>query len=169
MFNFGKPKETTQHQPRSTLRQNSPSVVSADMFVLGNIASDGFIDLEGKVDGNVKCKEVIIRTHGIVNGDVVADAIQIFGSVRGLVKAKNITLHSSAKVEGVIMHESLSVEDGAFVDGKFKRMDKVFIDDDMGEDDIDLIDQIMAEEESDDGFENDDEDSIRLIHSEIKV
>lgn len=146
MFGFGKKKEAKPAPtPRVSTRHISPSVISADMFVLGNIASDGMMDLEGKIDGNVRCKEAIIREHGIVNGDVIADSIRIYGQVRGLVKAKYVTLYSTARIEGVIMHESLSVEDGANVDGKFKRMDKVMIDADPSG--HSFADQVLAENE----------------------
>ncbi len=52
-------------------------------------------------------------------------------------KAKSVNLSSTCHVEGVIMHESLSIEDGAFVDGKFKRTDKIFVDEDMESDEHD--------------------------------
>lgn len=131
MFGFGKKKEvlasaTPSATPRVSARV-SPSVISADMFVLGNISSDGFMDLEGKIDGNVRCKEAVIRGDGIINGDIVAESVRIYGAVRGLVKARSVTLYATARIEGVIMHESLSVEDGATVDGKFKRMDKLAV------------------------------------------
>ena len=99
------------------------------MNVLGNIISEGFLDINGRVEGNVKCENATIRENGRVKGDVVAEMVQIYGHIEGLVKAKHVNLYATAHVTGVIMHESLSIEDGAFVDGKFKRTDKVFIDD----------------------------------------
>jgi cytoskeletal protein CcmA (bactofilin family) len=42
--------------------------------------------------------------------------------VRGLIRATSVHLYSSCRVEGVIMHQSLTVEDGAFIDAKFKRL-----------------------------------------------
>ena len=146
---------TTTHTPR----RSTPSVISADMNVLGNIISDGFLDINGRVEGNVKCESTTIREQGHIKGDVVADTIQIYGHVEGLVKAKNVHLYASARVIGVIMHESLSIEDGAFVDGKFKRTDKVFIDDDASFEPSDSF-------ESKDDADEDDEnvlDNLKLV------
>lgn len=102
-----------------------PSVISEDMNILGNIISDGYIDINGNVEGNVKCKSVTVRERGYIRGDVVAETVNIYGEVDGLIKAKNVHLFSTCKIAGVIMHESMSVEDGAFIDGQCKRMDRV--------------------------------------------
>jgi cytoskeletal protein CcmA (bactofilin family) len=126
---FGKSKTNNTGAPSTPLKKVTPSVISADMNVLGNIISEGFLDINGRIEGNVKCDHAVIRENGKVKGDVVAQTVQIYGEVEGLVKAKHVNLYATAHVAGVIMHESLSIEDGAFVDGKFKRTDKVFIDD----------------------------------------
>ncbi len=136
---FGKSKTTNTPQAATTsptaasVKKSPPSVISSDMNILGNIISDGFLDIDGRIEGNVKCHSTTIREHGVVKGDVVAEHIHIYGEVEGLVKATTVSLYASARVTGVIMHESLSIEDGAFVDGKFKRTDKVFIDDDLSD------------------------------------
>jgi cytoskeletal protein CcmA (bactofilin family) len=104
----------------------TPSVISADMHVLGNIIStDGVLDIDGQIDGNVRCHTASIRENARIRGDVVAEHIYIHGTIEGLVKARQVTLYASARVIGTIMHEALSIEDGAFVDGKFKRTDRL--------------------------------------------
>ena len=103
-----------------------PSVVSSDMHVIGNIISpEGVLDIDGQVHGNVRAHTISLRENGKVNGDVVAEQVYIYGTVEGLVKARQVTLYAAARVTGSIMHETLSVEDGAFVDGKFKRTDRM--------------------------------------------
>jgi cytoskeletal protein CcmA (bactofilin family) len=49
----------------------------------------------------------------------------VYGKVKGLIKAKSVQLHSSCCVEGIVMHEAISIEDGAIIDGKMKRTNKV--------------------------------------------
>jgi cytoskeletal protein CcmA (bactofilin family) len=121
-------------------RKSPPSVISADVNILGNLISDGVLDIDGRVDGNVKCRSATIRRNGRIMGDIVAESVQVFGEVTGTIKAKEVSLFATCRVEGVIMHESLTIEDGAFVDGQFKRMDKVVLDDVMCDDDDDDID-----------------------------
>lgn len=128
-------KPVTSNSPtRVSPKGIVPSVISADMHVLGNIISDGFLDIDGKIEGNVKCRSATVRPNGLVRGDIQADVIHVYGRVEGQIKSRNVSLYASARVQGTIMHESLSIEDGAFVDGKFKRTDKVFIEDEAAHD-----------------------------------
>lgn len=102
-----------------------PSVVSSDMHILGNVVSDGIIDFDGTIDGNIRCGTLVLRHNGKVNGEVHADSVQVYGRVKGLIKAKSVQLHSTCCVEGIVMHEAISIEDGAIIDGKMKRTNKV--------------------------------------------
>jgi cytoskeletal protein CcmA (bactofilin family) len=125
-----------------------PSVISADMHVLGNIISSGLLDIDGQIDGNVKCQTASVRPNGRVRGDIQADVIHIHGIVEGLVKARSVSLYAGAKVQGTIMHESLSIEDGAFVDGKFKRTDNVFIEEDTAVAQLPSLDTVFGNDNS---------------------
>ena len=114
----------------SSRKNASPSIIASDMNILGNLVSDGTIDIDGRVEGNVKAEQIIIRGNGKIKGDLQGDNVHVYGEVKGLIKAKLVHLYATCRVEGIIMHESLSIEDGAFVDGKFKRSDKIFSQDD---------------------------------------
>lgn len=103
-------------------KKGQPTVIAADVNFMGNIVSEGVLDLDGKVEGNVRCKTLTIRKSGRINGDVFADNVQVFGEVHGLIQAREVQLHNTAHVEGVVMHETLVIEDGAFVDGQLKRI-----------------------------------------------
>jgi cytoskeletal protein CcmA (bactofilin family) len=105
-------------------KRHTPSVISDDMNILGNLISDGYIDINGHVEGNVKCHSVTIRQHGMIKGDIMAESIQIYGQVSGIIKARDVHLASTARVRGVVIHETLSIEDGAYLDGQCKRSDR---------------------------------------------
>lgn len=116
-----------------------PSVMTSDVNVLGNIVSDGNIDFDGTLNGNIRCNMLIIRANGCVKGEVVANNVMVYGRVKGLIRAKNVQLFATCNVEGIIMHETIAIEDGAFIDGKFKRSDKVQMDDESEADDGELV------------------------------
>jgi cytoskeletal protein CcmA (bactofilin family) len=103
--------------------------MTSDINVLGNIVSDGNLDFDGTINGNIRCNTLIIRANGCIKGEVVANTVMVYGRVKGLIRAKNVQLFSTCNVEGIIMHETVAIEDGAFIDGKFKRTDKVQMDD----------------------------------------
>lgn len=123
---FFKKNNTPQMDGKGAVlaKKVAPSIISSDVNLMGSIISDGFVDIDGKIEGNVKAFSVTVRANGRIKGDVIAETVQIFGEVKGLVKAKNVYLYASCRVVGIIMHEALTIEDGAFVDGKFKRTDK---------------------------------------------
>jgi cytoskeletal protein CcmA (bactofilin family) len=109
-------------------KESTPSIITRDMHMLGNIISDGVVDFDGTLDGNIRCNIFTLRSTGAVKGEIVAGTVYIYGKVKGLIRAKNVHLYTSCNVEGIIMHEAITIEDGAFVDGKFKRTDRVLTD-----------------------------------------
>ena len=125
MFWKSSPAGSSTRAPKS----GGTSVITDDMHILGNIVSDGMVDFNGTIDGNITCQMLTVRKHGIVKGEITADTVHIFGKVEGLIKAKHAHLHSGCHIEGTVMHESLTIEDGAFIDGKCKRTDKPLKDD----------------------------------------
>lgn len=106
-----------------------PSVIASNMNVLGNIVSDGILDIDGQVDGNVRGHFVTVRPNGRIRGDLMAQEVFVHGTVDGLIKAENVTVFSTAHVRGTIMHETITIEDGAAVDGKLKRTERIAIED----------------------------------------
>ncbi len=134
-------------------KDSIPSVITKDMHILGNIISDGVVDFDGTLDGNIRCNTFTLRSTGAVKGEVVASTVFIYGKVKGLIRAKNVHLYASCNVEGIIMHEAITIEDGAFVDGKFKRTDRVHtgdesedgdfaVEDDTGSSDTKMLENI---------------------------
>ena len=113
--------ETTQPPTR---RETRLSVIAADVNVLGTLLSDGMMDFGGTIDGNIRSHTLTVRATATVRGDIEADTVHIYGNVSGTIQAKNVNLYSGCRVEGIIVHEKLAMEDGAFLDGSCRRMDK---------------------------------------------
>ncbi len=53
---------------------------------------------------------------------IVGDTVRVYGTVNGQIKARAVTLAKSAHVVGNILHENLSIEEGAFLEGHCKRL-----------------------------------------------
>lgn len=106
------------------MRRAAASVISEDLNILGNLISEGYIDINGHIEGNVKCDSLTIRPEGSVKGDIFVNHIHVHGQVSGIIKARSVHLASTAQVRGVIIHETMSVEDGAFIDGQCKRTER---------------------------------------------
>lgn len=158
---FGRSSNTKQD--KLSRRGYAPSVIAEGMHVLGNIISDGALDIDGKIEGNVRGESVTVRPNGVIRGDVVADMVHVHGQVNGLIKARSVMLYADAKVVGTIMHESLKIEDGAFVDGKFKRTERLELD----EVDDSMIRRLRAST-IDTVFDNDNDDEPQS-DAEVKI
>lgn len=125
MFNKGNkdqslPETGAQHSAppkRTAMKSKAPSILSSDLVLTGSIVSDGEIQLDGTVDGDVRAGSLIIGEEASVSGEVFAETVVVRGKVTGSVRARQIQLASTARIEGDIVHAALSVESGAFFDG----------------------------------------------------
>ncbi len=109
---------------RGTVRSSSaPSIISADLKVIGDLTCSGDIQIDGTIEGDVKSKTVTVGEGAQINGSISADTVNIRGSVSGETRATTVVVSKSARVEGDIIHEQLSIESGAFLDGYCRRMD----------------------------------------------
>ncbi len=113
-------KDDTSAQPR----KQPPTVIGTDIRMLGNIISDGVIDLGGQIEGNIKAESAYVREQAVVTGDIaVHSEVHVFGTVQGVIKAPRVCIYPDAHIEGAIIHRSLTIEDGAYVDAQFKPFD----------------------------------------------
>jgi len=101
-----------------------PSIIASDLKIVGNLVCGGSIEIEGEVEGNVTCNKATIRKTGLVKGDVVAEVIQVDGEVDGLLKGREVSLSETGRVTGIIMYHSLSVKDGATIDGQCQTLEE---------------------------------------------
>jgi cytoskeletal protein CcmA (bactofilin family) len=99
-----------------------PSIISTDLTVTGDFASEGDIQIDGKVEGDVKTTRLTIGEGGSVKGAITADTVTVSGTVSGQIRAKTIVLARSSRVQGDIWHESLAIEAGAQFEGTCKRL-----------------------------------------------
>ena len=109
--------------PRAATRQGVPSLISTDMRITGELVSDGDIQVDGTIDGNVKTGMLTVGEEAQIRGEIEADSVRICGSVTGQIQARTVEIVKTAKVVAEIIHETLSIEAGAFVTGNFKRAD----------------------------------------------
>jgi len=96
------------------------SIVSSSLSVEGKLISDGEIQVDGTVNGDIDCQVLTIGVSGLVVGVVIAEAIRIHGKLEGKIQAKSVFLASTATVCGDIFHESLAIEPGASIQGYCK-------------------------------------------------
>jgi cytoskeletal protein CcmA (bactofilin family) len=101
-----------------------PSIISADLRMVGDLTSKGEIHIDGDIEGDIRCQVLVIGQTGSVTGQIISDAVRIHGTLTGQIRARSVFLAATARVVGDISHESLAIEPGAFLEGHCGRMDK---------------------------------------------
>lgn len=103
------------------MKSKAPSILSADLTVTGSIVSEGEVQLDGTVEGDVRAGSLTIGEEATVKGQVICETVVVRGRVEGSVRARQVQLAATARVEGDVIHSSLAIESGAYFDGHCKR------------------------------------------------
>ena len=97
------------------------STIGEDLTVTGNVTSKGEIHVEGNVNGDVCCVSLVLGETAEVRGNVVAEDVVIRGRLVGSVRALSVSLQATSHVEGDVIHKTLTIEQGAYFEGKSSR------------------------------------------------
>lgn len=95
------------------------SVLAADMRITGEITTQGSIEIHGEVEGSVAAHTVVIGGDGRLTGTVSADQIEVRGRLDGRVSCIGLTLRAASSVKCDASYETLVIESGAQVEGRF--------------------------------------------------
>ncbi|MBI1239659.1 MAG: polymer-forming cytoskeletal protein [Alphaproteobacteria bacterium] len=95
----------------------APSIISSDFVINGKLVSSGDIQIDGKVEGDIRTNSLTVGEKAFVQGEIVGEEVVVRGKVVGTIRAKRVQLASTCHVEGNILHEALAVEAGAFFEG----------------------------------------------------
>jgi len=110
------PKDKDRKPTRDA--SNTPSIVSSDVKITGDFHSPGEVQFDGVIEGDVACGSLTVGEHAQITGAVTADRAMVHGTIKGSIRARVVHLHSTARLEGDVVHEDLTVDSGAFIDGR---------------------------------------------------
>ncbi|MBQ7303325.1 MAG: polymer-forming cytoskeletal protein, partial [Alphaproteobacteria bacterium] len=85
-----------------------PSIISFGTKIKGNILGGDVIHIDGRLEGNVVCEELIIGVKGQVVGQVKAKSLSIYGTLQGTAEADNIFIAGGARLTGDAMHKTIA-------------------------------------------------------------
>ncbi|MGH7023425.1 MAG: bactofilin family protein [Caulobacteraceae bacterium] len=107
-----------------TPTKRTPSLIATDLKLEGSITGGTEVQVDGSITGDVRVERVTVGEGGHVEGGVFAEAVEVRGRVSGSITAKQVRLYGAAHVEGDITHEQLSIETGAFFQGRSLRLQR---------------------------------------------
>lgn len=117
-----KKKEAPKASEQTVIRKEPPSIISADLHIVGDIEGDGELHVEGRVDGNIRCETLTIGERGQVEGKIIVTTLKLLGTITGSVRAQAISMMKTARMIGDVAHQKIEIEAGAMVDGLYKHL-----------------------------------------------
>ena len=112
-------------KPNPTRSATVPSILGSDLIITGDIKTDGDIQIDGRLDGNLNAGNVTIGEQGVVNGKIISKSLHVRGKVTGKVNATSVELADTANVQADLTQDQLMIANGAFFDGKCTRKSAV--------------------------------------------
>ncbi len=94
-----------------------PCIISNSTKITGNILDGDIIHIDGKLEGDVSCKELIVGTGGLVKGNVQAKSLELYGELNGSIKVDNLFIAGTAKFIGDSVYKTIAIEPGAVLVG----------------------------------------------------
>jgi cytoskeletal protein CcmA (bactofilin family) len=99
------------------------SVIDAWLTITGNLQSEGEVQVDGQIHGDIRCAHLTVGRDAQINGNVTAEEVVVRGKVMGTIRANRVILQDSSHVESEVFHKKLSIEEGACFEGTSRRCD----------------------------------------------
>ena len=97
------------------------TVIGSGLKIVGNVSAEGLVEVNGQIEGDVRCTSLVISPNAQIVGTVAAEQVVVNGRVEGPIQGGDVVLKSQAHVVGDIHHQSLTIEKGAYFDGRAKQ------------------------------------------------
>ena len=94
------------------------TIIAQGLKIKGSVSADGLVEVNGNIEGDVHCTYLFVSPKAVINGGVEADRVVVNGRVEGPIRGSEVVLKSHAHVVGDIQHQRLSIEPGAYFEGR---------------------------------------------------
>lgn len=94
------------------------TVIGDGLKIVGNVTAEGLIEVNGHIEGDLHCTALIVSPKAQIVGSITAERVVVNGRVEGPIQGGDVVLKSHAHVIGDIRHQSLTIEKGAYFDGR---------------------------------------------------
>ena len=99
------------------------SVLGSDLSITGDIKASADLHIDGNVDGDIACSNLVQGETSTVSGSVEAESARLAGTVLGSIAARELVILKTAKITGDVFYDALTIEQGAQVEGRFAHRD----------------------------------------------
>jgi cytoskeletal protein CcmA (bactofilin family) len=93
------------------------SLLEPSVKITGDLWSEGDVQIDGHLCGNINCAQLIVSKDAAVTGIIIGEEAVIRGKITGIIRATRVLLQGSARVKSEIIYQSLSIDEGATFEG----------------------------------------------------
>lgn len=95
------------------------SVLGEDLSITGDIRASADLHIDGTVEGDIACAQLVQGETSRIAGNVTADHARLAGTVHGSITARELVILKTARILGDVQYDALTIEQGAQVEGRF--------------------------------------------------
>jgi cytoskeletal protein CcmA (bactofilin family) len=117
-------RSADQPSAKASRAYAGPSIISSALNVTGRLESAGDIQIDGRVEGDVRGQTVRIGDGATVKGTIMGALVELAGTIEGKIDAESVVLAKTARMSGDIVHRSLRIDAGAHFDGNSRPRSK---------------------------------------------
>ncbi|MGX7951243.1 bactofilin family protein [Tsuneonella sp. HG249] len=109
----------SQPVARPSVSGSTFSVIGSDVVIRGDIEATVDLHIDGRVEGDIKCASLVQGEGSSVEGAIEAETARIGGSISGSIAARELVVLRTARINGDVHYDALTIEQGAEVEGRF--------------------------------------------------
>ena len=107
------------------IKPSSALIIGEGATINGTIKENNEISIQGTVEGDIECKDLIVGKSGILKGKIKTDTLSVEGNIEGELSVKGLLkLMATGIVSGKISYGSLQVYEGGKLTGELDYKDK---------------------------------------------
>jgi len=106
------------------IKSNSALIIGEGANINGTIKEKNEISIQGTVEGDIECKDLMVGKSGTLKGKIKTDSLSVEGNIEGELTVKGLLkLMSSGTVSGKISYGSIEIHEGGKLMGELDYKD----------------------------------------------
>ena len=91
-----RPATYASKSPGPNASKMVPSIIGEDLTIRGNVTSKGEIQIDGEIEGDIRCGSLLLGDKSKVTGGVAAEDVIVRGHIVGSIRGLRITLQAQS-------------------------------------------------------------------------
>jgi cytoskeletal protein CcmA (bactofilin family) len=112
-----RPLPTRDNSDGGTAPATDIAIIGSGITITGNVEADVDLQIDGRVNGDVRCGTLLLSENGTVAGRIIAERVRLSGHVEGGVDAVDVAIEPTARVKGELSYTRLRIATGAIFEG----------------------------------------------------